>query len=345
MNSKQKVLSVVAIVSILFGLLAISECIARYVTDTHVLSYYKPIELVKQHEQAEELRLANVFSGPESDLEYDPVVFWRPKKNWGIFNELGIRGESVTSNLESASSSCTILTYGDSNTLGAFQGGYFDNPWPDELARLLQQHISSFRVLNMGVSGYSSYQGLKKFRQDIDIFHPSLIFVAFGWNDASPDMGIPDNKFTTVLSTLLSPLNTSRLFQVIKYYSDVVVQKFIQKPFPNGPRVSFDDFKYNLIEFITLAQKNNSSIIFLTRPHADFTNTDRNNWRLRVLENNNIIRAVAFEYKILLIDMEKIFLEQYPNELSDDCHFTQKGHTAAATVIYAFLKQNNLFCK
>ncbi len=345
MNRKQNILSGIIIVCGVIFLLAFSEWIARYLTNSHVLSYYKPIELVKQHEQEEELRLTNVFSGPESEFEYDPILFWRPKKNWGIFNELGIRGESIISNLRSASSSCTILTYGDSNTVGAFQGGYYDSPWPAQLANLLQEHVSSVRVLNMGVSGYSSYQGLEKFRQNVSIFHPSLVVVAFGWNDASPDMGIPDNKFNTLLFTLLSPLNKSRLFQVIAYYSDVVVQKVMHKPSSDGPRVSFEDFRKNLIAFITLAQKNNSAIIFLTRPHADFTYTDRDNWRLRISGNNDIIRAVAYKYNIPLIDLEKIFLEQYPTELIDDCHFTKEGHVIAAKELYTFLQKENFFCK
>ena len=344
MNRKQNILSGIIIVCGVVFLLALSEGIARSLTNSYILSYYKPIELVKQHEQEEELRLTNVFSGPESEFEYDPVLFWRPKKNWGIFNELGIRGESVTSNLDNTSSSCTIAAYGDSNTLGAFQGGYFDSPWPEELSKLLRQHTSHFRVLNMGVSGYSSYQGLERFRQDIDIFHPSLVFVAFGWNDASPDMGIPDKEFNSLLSLLLSPLNKSRLFQVIKYYSDIVFYRFIRKPGQNGPRVSFTDFRLNLIEFIRLARDNNIPIVLLTRPHADFTHADIDNWRLRVTVNNRILHEVASQYNVPLIDMEELFLNQYPNELIDDCHFTENGHAIAAKEIYSFLQREQLLC-
>ena len=345
MRFKRNIQAILIIIVIVIFLLGISEMLARILTQLHTLSYYKPIELIVQHEQKEELRLSNVFSGAESDFEYDPVLFWKPKKNSGIFNEVGIRGLSIVSSRDSATSSCTILAYGDSNTLGAYQGGYYDTPWPDELFRLLRQHISSIRVLNMGVHGYTSYQGLQKFYQDITVFHPTFVIVAFGWNDASPDMGIPDKQFNTYLSPLISPLNKSKLFQVLKYYSDIFVNKYLRKPMLNGPRVSFEDFKQNLINFIQLANKNHVSVILLTRPHADFTYANIENWRIHVPEYNKIIHEVASDYNVPLIDFEKLFLEQYSNELIDDCHFTQKGHLIAANELYSYFQQQNIVCK
>jgi lysophospholipase L1-like esterase len=341
MNVKQNILSGIIIFCILLFLLAISEGIVRYLTNTYVLSYYKPFELVKRSEQTQELRFVNVFSGPESDLEYDPVLFWRPKKNWGMFNELGLKGPSIQS--MDASPSCTIATYGDSNT----QSLYPDISWPGELSSLLHQDKLSIRVLNTGVMGYSSYQGLQKFRQDISVFHPSLIFVSFGWNDACHNMGIPDKEYATALSSLLSPLNRSRLFQVIKYYTDTWFHRFIQKPYQYGPRVSFEDYRSNLIEFIHLAKVNNISVVLLTQPHIDFSGVilpQQASWYLRVPEYNNIAREIASEYKIPMIDLEKIFLEQYPNKLGDDVHFTKEGLGIVARLIHAFLKQQNLLC-
>ncbi|MFZ2024815.1 MAG: SGNH/GDSL hydrolase family protein [Microgenomates group bacterium] len=343
MFRKTNFLSCFIIIGILIFFIVVSECIVRFLSDRHIVSYYKPIELVKQHETAEELRLSNVFSNGESEFEYDPLFFWRPKKNVGVFNTLGIRADS-SGLQESVNTSCTVVMYGDSNTVGAFQGGYYDSPWPEELGKLLQKHIPDVRIFNMGVSGYSSYQGLEKFRQDIPFFHPSLVFVAFGWNDAAPNMGISDKEFHTMLSSLVSPLNNFRLFQVIKYYSDALLQRYIQKTVSDGPRVSSEDFKNNLVAFIQLAQQNNSTIVFITRPHTDFSDSEYSNWRVRVVENNAIIRSVAYEYGVPIIDMEEMFLNQYKNELIDDCHFTQRGHTIAAHEIYTLLQREQLSC-
>ncbi len=69
MNRKQNVLSSIIIICIVVLLFAFSEWIARFLTNLHILSYYNPIELVKQHEQEEELRLTNVFSGSASEFE------------------------------------------------------------------------------------------------------------------------------------------------------------------------------------------------------------------------------------------------------------------------------------
>lgn len=50
-------------------------------------------------------------------------------------------------------------------------------------------------MLNAGVAGYSSYQGLLRFKQEVARYEPDLIFVSFGFNDLPPAIGEPDNYF------------------------------------------------------------------------------------------------------------------------------------------------------
>ncbi len=342
MTYKEKILSVILGVCFFILLFVGFECIARILTAFHILSYYKPIELKKERVEKEELRLDFVLSENDSDLEYDPVLFWKPKKNWGVFNELGIRGSSIQENIATVSG-CTILTYGDSNTLGIIPGRYVDTPWPEVLASYLKDQSTPFRVLNMGVMGYSSYQGLEKFKQDVFVFHPSLIIISFGWNDAAPAMGIPDNEFHSFLSGIITPLSISRLFQVIFYYSDKVSLVF-RKTQGNVSRVSYSDYVHNIEEFIRIARSQGTSVLLLTRLHGDVSQTASDNWRASVPKYNALLRVVAQKEQVPFVDLEQLFLDSYSNELVDECHVAEAGHNRIAQILVSEIQHISLSC-
>jgi len=323
---------------ILIVLLCTVEIVVRLLTDKGVLFYYQPLILVQEHINKEELRLDFVFAGNEADIEYDPLVFWKAKKNWGVFNEQGFRRSFFESNRNATNSAFTIMTYGDSNTLGIIPGAYVDIPWPDVLADLFLIHGESVRVINMGMMGYSSYQGLQRFRQDVEIYRPSIVIVSFGWNDAAPAMGIPDKQFSSFLSNFFSPLVKIRTFQVIKYYSDVMKSMFLPKALSNDMRVSYEDYEENLIQFVALAKERGITIILLTRPHTEFSDANSTNWRKYVPRYNQIVRSVATTYHVPLLDWEKLYSGEFLNELVDECHLSPLGHEHAGNSIYEFIK-------
>ena len=66
-----------------------------------------------------------------------------------------------------------VMCYGDSLTDGPPRGG-----WPTWLHRLLVQQPPApgrrFEVLNAGVAGYSSHQGVLRFLQEVDRYDPDL---------------------------------------------------------------------------------------------------------------------------------------------------------------------------
>ena len=86
------------------------------------------------------------------------------------------------------------MCYGDSLTDGPPRGG-----WPSWLNRLLQEQGRAggrrFEVMNAGVAGYSSHQGVLRFLQEVDRYQPDLVLVSFGWNDAAEAIGQPDKTF------------------------------------------------------------------------------------------------------------------------------------------------------
>ncbi len=83
---------------------------------------------------------------------------------------------------------------GDSVTYGFGVG--CKESFPEQLQDILNSKLSSykFEVINAGVLGYTSYQGLKYFQRDIIKYQPDLITVCFGINDGTPAVYFEDRK-------------------------------------------------------------------------------------------------------------------------------------------------------
>jgi lysophospholipase L1-like esterase len=78
-----------------------------------------------------------------------------------------------------------IICFGDSWTFGANVGQ--DTTYPSQLGTLLNEEFpgKDFEVLNLGVLGYSSYQGLQLMKRIVNDFSPDLVIIGYAMNDAS----------------------------------------------------------------------------------------------------------------------------------------------------------------
>jgi lysophospholipase L1-like esterase len=75
-----------------------------------------------------------------------------------------------------------IACLGDSSTFG--MNVEEADAYPSRLARLLDRdHPGRFEVLNLGVPGYSSRQGLEQLRREVLALDPDVVIFAFGTND------------------------------------------------------------------------------------------------------------------------------------------------------------------
>lgn len=103
---------------------------------------------------------------------------------WEIsINSAGFRDTELPS--AKAASAFRILCLGDSWTFGANVGQ--DHAYPQQLQALLTSAYprADFEVLNLGVLGYSSFQGLRLLRNVLDELDPDLVTIGFGMNDAN----------------------------------------------------------------------------------------------------------------------------------------------------------------
>jgi acyl-CoA thioesterase-1 len=94
-----------------------------------------------------------------------------------------------------------VVAFGDSLT-----AGYGTNPgesYPDDLQRDLDTRGYSYRVVNLGISGNTTKDGVERLPAVLAL-HPQVVIVAFGGNDGL--RGLPIASTRENLSTILKTL-------------------------------------------------------------------------------------------------------------------------------------------
>lgn len=99
-----------------------------------------------------------------------------------------------------------IVASGDSLTAG--YGTNAGESYPDYLQRDLNARGYHYRVVNEGISGNTSKDGVTRVRK-IAAMHPAAVIVAFGGNDGL--RGIPISDTETNLNTILSTLQDAHI--------------------------------------------------------------------------------------------------------------------------------------
>ncbi len=317
---------------LLFGAVVVTcggiEYLAQFLVRTHLVEVYSPM-VTQLPAGTEDWRSAHITA--DTYQEPDPVLWWRPIAE-RPYNAQRMKGPEVSE--EKPSGVFRILCYGDSNTDGPDAGG-----WPERLQAVLQRTSEgiTYEVLNAGVAGYTSHQGLLRFRRQVEHLQPDLVLVSFGWNDLATALGTPDRAFTPPPATQVA------IERFLLHYRFYLVGKRYLLPRPNpspdtvvGHRVPLDDYLENMGGFRRTAEEHGAEIVFLTRPHREPTAYMRqveNNWRAKVPEYNDALRQFGEESRTLVIDVQRVFETHYPDGFIDECHFTEEGHRRMAELL------------
>jgi lysophospholipase L1-like esterase len=110
----------------------------------------------------------------------------------------------------------TLVGYGDSITMCLQLRE--EERWPykvqQALSRIFPKH--EITVINSGVGGNTSREGLARIDQDVVVHHPNYVLVEFGGNDAteSPDRHVTPEEYTANLETIRSVLAEKTRAQV-----------------------------------------------------------------------------------------------------------------------------------
>jgi len=247
-------------------------------------------------------------------FEADAETFWRPRPSKGPFNEQGYRGPSAGK--EKRSGEFRILAVGDSNTLG------HSATWVDELARIDPARFDarSLSVVNLGVYGYSSYQGKLRLRRFLSL-HPDVVLVSFGGNDAALN-GVEDEDYVTGFSAWW----LGKLYLVDGLQRLAIRLQAASTPpraLPQTARVSQDQYAANLQEMVALARGAGALPVLLTRPFADVSFTVGS--RSATKPYFDATFAVGRRLNVAVLDVDAIANHQ--GSLYDDhAHFNVRGH-------------------
>ncbi len=315
------------------------ETIAQLTTRLGLVSYFVPVE-IRLAQKTEDWRLAHIMS--DDFREPDPLLLWRSIPRYP-YSSQRFKGPEVA--VPKPGGTFRLICYGDSNT----DGPSFGSAWAAQLQDLLAQKGTASRryeVMNAGVGGYSSYQGLMRFREEVDQFQPDVIFISFGWNDASGAIGRPDREYAQ--AGLLPAVNPFALFirrLMLRYRSTLVVQHLLSSGAaldvdrPLLPRVDLSAYASNLRGFFATARAHHVMPIVLTRPYRETTEALRRDatWRRNVPSYNEVALQVAAEEGVLAIDVQRAF-EGRPELFADECHFTHEGHREMARLLEASLQ-------
>lgn len=314
------------------------ELAARGLTAGGVLEYYQPMRVESVRGEAD-WRLHHVTAN--TGVVADPVLFWKPR-NYRPYNAQSLRGPVAT--LPKPAGVFRVMSYGDSNTDGPPKGG----AWTERLGELVAKHrgssATSYEVINAGVTGYTSHQGLLRFKQEAAAFSPDVVFVSFGWNDASPGLGRPDKGYVPP-----NPQRANLLRQAFRSRLYLVLVEWFRPKNSTAPsivnhRVELEDYRSNLLAFVEEARKRGIFLVLLTRPYASSNAELRKNtdWRSSVPDYNDSVRVVAKASGTPLVDVQQLFSEK-PELFTDECHFTLEGHRQLAQRLFDFLEQNGRF--
>jgi lysophospholipase L1-like esterase len=313
--------------------LALAEAACRVLTDAQVLRYQCGIETVNRS-GSDDWRMATI-TGAEAH-EPDPVLLWRPAAR-KPFNAQRFKGSLVE--VPKPSGVVRVMCYGDSLTDGPPRGG-----WPSKLGDLLKRQPPlpgrRFEVVNAGVAGYSSHQGVLRFVQEVDQYDPDLILVSFGWNDAAQAIGQPDKSFEVPPLALVNcqrALVRFRAYLVLMYYSRqwrTTEPRAVSEP--SGPRVSLADYVANLDRFRSEAQARRIPIVFLTRPHrlAVAEQSKIPTWRGTVPRYNEALNSWARDRRLPVIDVQEFFERRRADSFVDECHFRPEGYQRMGALVY-----------
>src|SRR3989442_549915 len=241
-------------------------------------------------------RYVDVFS--PVDTEQDRVSFLRQffprlpaslKNNpvWEIsLNSDGFRDEDFPKRKSPAA--FRIICLGDSWTFGANVGQ--EEAYPQRLKALLRQEFpkANFEVFNLGVLGYSSYQGLELVRKTAIKMQPDMLTIAYAWNDDS-QAGFHDKEManykTSSTEKLVASLSESsesykfmRSLALVLKYKPRSIGERLQAAAGSAQqaeegtdydklepwiRVPIREYEKNILEMIELARSHGAEVILL----------------------------------------------------------------------------------
>ncbi len=197
-------------------------------------------------------------NSPQPFLQRDRSLFWKPRSNVLGHNSLGFFGPEFS--VQKDPSVYRIVCLGVSCT------HFGPISYPDILRAVLDKRApGKFEVINAGVIGYTSYQGMTLLDEAVLDWSPDLVTVYFGWNDHWLARGLQDKQQASAeLPAVAGMLGQLRIYQLAQSLKSSLTRRAENAQM----RVQPEDYRSNLARIHSLATGRDAKVWFLTAPHA-----------------------------------------------------------------------------
>jgi lysophospholipase L1-like esterase len=311
-------------------------------------------------------------------LTYDPVLYWRGRpfvrlgRTDEFLNARGFRGSGFRD--EKPPGMKRIVCMGDSSTFGIVHHGdlrfTYSPTYSSELETLLNhgKPVQRVQVVNAGVIGYSTLQGLRLLKHEVRHWQPDVITLRYGVNDylrSSPTYLPALESRSAILRWMEDALLDTATFQLLlrlKAPRPVPPATPVTSSPPSEPvrvRVPLADFEYNLQRLVLEGRATGAKVVLLTAPLAPaspwITANQEALWTMGYVTYEDLItehqryedavRRVAADLDVALLDTSRRFS---PNDLErfftgyDLAHPNGDGHIAIAHDLAALIASERL---
>ena len=161
-----------------------------------------------------------------------------------------------------------VLFLGDSNTFG------LRVPTEATFVELVDEMLPEVKAINLGVVGYTSFQGLQILKKRGLTLHPDIVVVSFNFNDRryvteasrqdSPEFFAADFKQRKIQG-ILDHFRVSYLFRSLQFVGRTVGFREVALVRLNSlvPRVNPDNYRNNLHRIVELVRTSGAEAIFM----------------------------------------------------------------------------------
>lgn len=242
-----------------------------------------------------------------------------------------------------------LLLLGDSCThLGRYD---------QALARRVAARGQTLRYGNLGVAGWSSFQGRQQLERDVPALEPLVVTLYFGWNDHWIGFGIDDRNVLRVRRLFRSRLAGIRLVQLLTKARVAWIARETNTP----RRVSLADFRANLEAMVEQVRELGAEPLLLTAPSNHVPGRELEAFEQGYLVDRKeliplhrayveVVRAVASAQRAPLCDLESHFAAKSQAErdqlfMKDGLHLLPAGDEVLAAELDLCLERAGLWSR
>ncbi len=261
--------------------------------------------------------------------DIDPELFWKlTPRVWEVSSQR-FREDKIFA-VNKPKDVIRIICMGDSVVYGCPEDVVRkDQTYPKLLEVMLNNYFKNkkIEVINAGVPGYSSLQGLRYLKKYLLRFNPDIVTCHFGPDDAA-QVRIEDKNFAFNPFIFKVKLFLGRSY--IYRYLVTLSLRYRRRKEELKPRVSPQDYKANLRKIYELCTQRGIKVVFIT-PLL---------WiKGRYSKIDNPIEYSPPE-GVTTVDLYDIF-SRYPDGgkfFVDNCHPTPAGHKVIAEALFPKIK-------